>query len=372
MAKTPIKVKGSIMKRTMIAVLTALMMMTVTATAAVDFSDMSEDDWFYGNVSALVDEGIINGYGDGTFKPDGSMNVDAFIKTMVVAMGQDPGNSEGYWAQTYIDSAMAMGILKEGDFEAYNVMITRAQMSMLSVRTVESLEGSKAYTYNTSGNQLLLNQITDRGAIGSTAAQSYVSQAYELGIITGYPDGSFKPNDGLKRSEAATVIRRVIDDSQRKPFVYVADEWEVRAEEILEETGYVVFTNSNTLVDQDVITEYQLKNELGGYDFGSFLSFYSTGLDKGNWSIVFSVAGAKQIVGSKEQQLYETEYILREVMSVDDTTISQILELIELRIDSEEPIQTRYWDLEGDKRIRIRYTDHLSNTLEIAAIGFYK
>ncbi len=46
--------------------------------------------------------------------------------------------------------------------------------------------------------------------------KSSVVKFYDLGILTGYPDGEFKPNNYLTRDEALAVIRRIIDPSARK------------------------------------------------------------------------------------------------------------------------------------------------------------
>ena len=43
-----------------------------------------------------------------------------------------------------------------------------------------------------------------------------IVKCYDLGILTGFPDGEFKPNNILTRAEAIAVIRRLIDRSARK------------------------------------------------------------------------------------------------------------------------------------------------------------
>ena len=43
-----------------------------------------------------------------------------------------------------------------------------------------------------------------------------IIKCYDLGIITGYPDGEFKPFNILTRAEAVAVVRRLIDPAARK------------------------------------------------------------------------------------------------------------------------------------------------------------
>jgi len=49
-----------------------------------------------------------------------------------------------------------------------------------------------------------------------TGCKTNVVKCYDLGILTGFPDGEFKPDNILTRAEAVAVIRRLIDKSARK------------------------------------------------------------------------------------------------------------------------------------------------------------
>lgn len=215
------------MKRTvLIFVLVATIILSSTnAFAAVTinspegemtFTDVNGTDWYVEHVMVLVSEGIISGYNDNTFKPTKTMQVDEFIKTMVVALGYDPGNNpDGYWAQLYIDKAMELGFVHYSDFAVYNVPINRGDMAMVCERVIEMLEGSKTYTKE----QEVINNLTDYDDVRMSGSESAILHVYELGIITGYPDGSFGAKNQLMRSEASTVIHRIIDESERRPFI---------------------------------------------------------------------------------------------------------------------------------------------------------
>ena len=39
---------------------------------------------------------------------------------------------------------------------------------------------------------------------------------YRAGIVTGYEDGSFKPDSNVSRSEVATLVARMFDPGVRK------------------------------------------------------------------------------------------------------------------------------------------------------------
>ena len=55
-------------RRTLVAAAVAALAAGVSAYAANLFSDVSTSDWAYQAVSQLSDQGIVEGYPDGTFR----------------------------------------------------------------------------------------------------------------------------------------------------------------------------------------------------------------------------------------------------------------------------------------------------------------
>lgn len=54
-----------------------------------NFSDVNTNDWFAPYVGYLVEEGVISGYADGTFKPTEPVSEKAFLKMLLVAIGYE-------------------------------------------------------------------------------------------------------------------------------------------------------------------------------------------------------------------------------------------------------------------------------------------
>ncbi len=205
-------------------VLTCLIMLSFfTPIYGARSTDVNTSDWFYDAVEHLSedDRGIIVGYPDGTFRPQTKLARDQFITMVVRALGEEPGNSEGYWAQNYIDKAMELGILKTEDFDSYlgpvnfKQVITREEMCMIIIRAVERLEGEQTFTDLTQ----VLQVVTDSEDF-SFKYNKDIMKTYKLGIITGYPDHTFKPQGVLTRAEASTVLVRLIDPDTRPTFDY--------------------------------------------------------------------------------------------------------------------------------------------------------
>ena len=83
------------------------------------FADVPADAWYYGSVSAAASAGMIDGFEDGTFKPDGLVTNEQLAAVMVkylVAVGANTsdaampyGDTISEWAQDYVRIAAAFG-----------------------------------------------------------------------------------------------------------------------------------------------------------------------------------------------------------------------------------------------------------------------
>ena len=71
------------MKKILTITAVAALIAGVSVYAANPFSDVSTDDWAYQAVSDLSDQGVVEGYPDGTFK--GERNMTRFELAQVIA-----------------------------------------------------------------------------------------------------------------------------------------------------------------------------------------------------------------------------------------------------------------------------------------------
>lgn len=114
--------------------------------------------------------------------------------------------------------------------------ITRAEMCELAVYAFEKITGYSI--------------IPDATDYFSDTSEAYIVKAYELGIVSGYPDGTFKPNAKLTRQEffqiienfcKASAFQPVADSSYLGSFADTAsvDSWAKEAAQICVRYGYV-------------------------------------------------------------------------------------------------------------------------------------
>ena len=110
-----------------------------------DYTDVPADAWYNSAVSTLSNAGILDGYEDGTFRPDGN--------------------------------------------------ITRAEFATITARFLEaSYDGG--------------NRFPD---IDGHWAAEYINEAANAGIVDGYEDGTFRPQQNITRAEAVTMVNRTVD-----------------------------------------------------------------------------------------------------------------------------------------------------------------
>lgn len=152
----------------------------------------------------------IIGYEDGTVRPNGSIT-RAEVATIFFRLLTDEARDEfstdansytdvsrGDWYNTAVSTLSRLGILggyEDGTFRP-NSGITRAEFAKIAVSFFE-YEGIEAE-----------NVFTDV-AHGSWY-EDFVAAAAEIGLIEGYEDGSFRPESGITRAEACTIINRTL------------------------------------------------------------------------------------------------------------------------------------------------------------------
>lgn len=178
----------------------------------IDFNDVNKTDWFYGNLTSIADKGIVEGYPDGSFKPGNRLKFEEFVKLVVVSVVDEPVKvSDGLlWYQSYIDVALENNYIDKLMLLNIGQSINRATMAEILYNVLSNTKGVEQFdTDKIEYLKTLFSDLTNDDIKTLTIAG--------MGLICGYPDGTYKPNDSLKRSETVAVISRLIDKDQRLP-----------------------------------------------------------------------------------------------------------------------------------------------------------
>lgn len=230
---------------------------TLKAEAAetkLPFSDI-EKHWAKDEIIRAYNSGLVNGFPDGTFRPNDVVNADQFVVMMLKAFSTTTnGKTEfdvdwileladkrpdiamklsalvrqgfdfkpaktGYWAKPFIDLLYEINYLMTFDevfpknYDVYKKQIKREQASYMLGAWYSKYENTldpyfSDYVAGHSG-------IKDFDKFTNSSVKIYRADVLISGLMAGYPDGNFYPHRYVTRAEALTMVQRLRDKSLR-------------------------------------------------------------------------------------------------------------------------------------------------------------
>lgn len=177
-----------------------------TAFGAGNSSDY-KGHWAEKQIGRWVEQGFINGYEDGTFRPDQSVTRGEFVKLANHSFGLKEAAaihftdlSSTNWAYEEAQTAAKAGYISgyEDNTIRLDHKITRQEAAVIVsglLHLSASPEGAKGFS---DSGKLAAWSI---GAVGAAAAK---------GIIDGYEDGSFKPEAPITRAETVAILDKAM------------------------------------------------------------------------------------------------------------------------------------------------------------------
>jgi len=170
-------------------------------TLTPTFADVPATHWAFSAIEFLASAGIVNGRTDGNFHPNDSITRGEFAKIICLAAGLTPvtggsasfSDTSGHWAAGYIEAAKTAGLISgypDGTFRPNN-LITRAEIAKLVVL-------GAGFATDTSGAGF--------SDIATNWAKDFILTAANNGVVNGYSDGTFRPNNHATRAEASVMV----------------------------------------------------------------------------------------------------------------------------------------------------------------------
>ena len=157
------------------------------------------------NRETLVHKAYIFGYPDGSVRPNGKVT-RAEAAAMIVrlleiedsASADKPAFSDtsNEWYNKFINAVVAREIMKgypDGTFKP-NEPITRAEFAQMISKIDEKPLGKAPFA----------------DVVGHWA-ENAIGKEYAAGRIAGYPDGTFRPDEDITRTEAAKILNMIFD-----------------------------------------------------------------------------------------------------------------------------------------------------------------
>ncbi|PQP85535.1 S-layer homology domain-containing protein [Paenibacillus sp. AR247] len=175
----------------------------------VSFSDIS-GHWAEDSIKKAVSAGIVKGYPDGMFKPDNAVTRAEFVVMLMNALKMQEAGAElnfsdaaeiRAWAQKAVSQALLLGIVngyEDGTFGP-NGSITRAEIAMMIAKILKLPNEGNAITPFTDDKEI---PVWAKGAVEALKGK---------GIIQGTGTNQFNPRAHTTRAEALTVLLNMLD-----------------------------------------------------------------------------------------------------------------------------------------------------------------
>lgn len=181
---------------------------TSNAGNADNFSDIANVEWAKDAILHLAKKGYINGFDDGTYRPNEVITREQFAKMIVMVLGYDSYTYDepttftdvaaDAWYENYVRIASKSGLMNGIDDNLFGVgmPITRQDMCTIIYRAIK--------TDNIKVTELYSDiQFEDTA---SDYAQEAIRQLFRYGMVNGVGNNRFDPMGEVTRAMAAKVL----------------------------------------------------------------------------------------------------------------------------------------------------------------------
>lgn len=321
----------------------------MSVTIIKPFYDIDGYDWAEKAIEKMAIKGVIKGNGQGSFDPKRAVTkLEAIIMALRVMGYEDMAriNLEqvrkgakklknksriGEWAYGYVSVALEKGILDEVDLIDMNLKAPAKRHEVAKYIT-------RALGYEDKAQEYMKTELRfiDAGAI-PLGSVGYVYLADKKGIISGYPDKTFRPNRAVTRAEMAVLISR-LDDKVDSDI----DENEEFAEIVKIKDDELLLKVDKTTKRYEVLDNTPVYTEDGEYVSTDELSI--------GMKVKVQLNEDKEIIFIEIKE-YEGDIILEvyegEVEEIDDDEITIKVNKIEMSFDIEDDAEVEFKNKDG-------------------------
>ncbi|MGF7033490.1 hypothetical protein J2T17_004438 [Paenibacillus mucilaginosus] len=160
-----------------LTVLSSVIQVVPTQASTVTFKDLPESHWAYQTIKWAVDNKIVDGYEDGTFKPDKEVSQSEFMKMAFEAYDLAPTTQSSPWDQKYYDYA-------------------KSQNWFTTNKEVPYIRGLVA---------MLITNMTGKNFDTKSSVRYLLDEGYVNGKVSNTVEG-YGIDDKVTRAEAVTFI----------------------------------------------------------------------------------------------------------------------------------------------------------------------
>ncbi len=176
-----------------------------------NFSDLKSSHWAYDTIILMQQKGYLNGYEDGTFKPDAEVTREEFAQMVLKAAPDKTVNVEQI--ENYFDVPSTRWSYKAVQLVGHSIKETSdGYVYFYPQKPIERQEVAKILSdfFDYKGEEVTeIKKFRDYDSIKEEYAVA-VNNVYNANLMKGMSDDEFSPESSLNRAQAATLISRMI------------------------------------------------------------------------------------------------------------------------------------------------------------------
>ncbi len=197
---------------------------------AVTFRDVPSDYWARHEIEACVRAGIVSGYDDGSYRPNLAVTREqlAVYISRALAGGDEyvpefdetpsfPDVAEEHWALHYVEYGVEQNVVggyEDGNYHPEHE-VTRDQMAVYLARALVAPAGDEGLSNYTPGDPRNFLDVPDTGYGDDGTepfwAYTHIEYCAEHGVVQGYEDGLYHPDEVVTRDQMAVYVARAFE-----------------------------------------------------------------------------------------------------------------------------------------------------------------
>ena len=228
-------------------------------TQAAPFKDVPVGSTFAGYIAYCVEAGLIDGYADGTFRPQNTLTGFAFLKMLLTALGYDSaveGFTGSNWTVNVARRAIENGLTDGNDNFVGTRAATREEACLYAVNTIKAT----LVEYANKGSSITINgaEIVTGASAPTVVTSGNANQATSInsdvytGTVSGSSASRYYTVEFGERYMPRLSLKGTTDDFMRPAHV-----WDYEGEEI------GVYTDEPDLTYTTKVTANDIYDDLG-------------------------------------------------------------------------------------------------------------
>lgn len=186
------------------------------------FTDISDSAWYFQNITAVYNYGLMNGISNTQFNPNGNITIAQAITVAarinkIYCTGDGEFieyNENDMWYAEYVNYALETKLI-DIPYTNYNIPATRAEFAKILAASVDPIDLEA------------INIVDDISIPAVDMSVDYADAVYLLyraGVLSGSDaNGTFNPDSTITRAEAAAIITRIVEPNLRKQIELVGE-----------------------------------------------------------------------------------------------------------------------------------------------------